>query len=118
MSTKMYDHPVLYESIPSYVKQSIITIVRIYVIYRPLHFFGTISIMLLFFGTVLGARFGYFYWRGEGDGHVQSLVVMSVLLIMGFQTLMIGFVADLFSANRKLLEEIRLYLIRSSETKE
>jgi len=101
----------LFRSIPSYIRQSLITIVRIYVIYRPFHFFGSIGLVLLFAGILLGIRFLYYYLTGGGSGHIQSLILMSVLLGMGFQTVLIAFVADLFAANRKMLEEIR-YLQR------
>ena len=67
--------------------------------------------VLIFFavGFILGMRFLYYYFVGSGSGHVQSLILMSVLLGMGFQTVLIAFVADLFSANRKILEDIRYY---------
>ena len=99
----------LLRSIPSYIRQSIITLVRIYVVYRPFHFFGSIGIGFFAIGLVLGLRFLYYYLTGSGSGHLQSLILMSVLLGMGFQTILIAFVADLFSANRKILEEIRYF---------
>lgn len=98
----------LVRSIPSYIKRSIITIVRIFVIYRPFRFFGWIGAVLFSVGFLIGLRFLYKYLLGEGDGHVQSLILASVLLGMGFQTLLIAFVADLLSANRKLLEDVRV----------
>jgi len=97
----------LLKSIPSYIRQSAITLIRIYVVYRPFHFFGSIGITFLFAGCLIGLRFVYYYITGNGSGHIQSLILASVLLGMGFQTLLIAFVADLFSANRKILEEIR-----------
>jgi len=97
----------LVKSIPSYIKRSIITIVRIFIIYRPFSFFATIGAVLFGCGFLIGLRFLWKYLGGEGDGHVQSLILASVLLGMGFQTLLIAFVADLLAANRKLLEDIR-----------
>ncbi len=97
----------LFRSIPTYIKKSVITIIRIYVIYRPFHFFGSIGFALFFVGFLVGLRFLYFYLAGGGSGHVQSLILMSVLLGMGFQTILIAFIADLFAANRKILEDIR-----------
>ena len=97
----------LVKSIPSYIKRSIVTIVRIFVIYRPFRFFGTLGIVLFAAGFVIGARFVWYYLQGNGEGHVQSLILASVLLGMGFQTLLVAFVADLLAANRKLLEDIR-----------
>lgn len=97
----------LVKSIPSYIKRSIVTIIRIFVIYRPFRFFGSIGVLLFGAGFLIGLRFLWLYLQGSGDGHIQSLILASVLLGMGFQTLLIAFVADLLSANRKLLEDIR-----------
>jgi glycosyltransferase involved in cell wall biosynthesis len=97
----------LVKSIPSYIKRSIFTIVRIFIIYRPFSFFGTIGATLFGLGFLIGLRFLWHYMEGNGDGHVQSLILASVLLGMGFQTLLVAFVADLLAANRKLLEDIR-----------
>ena len=98
----------LFRSIPAYIKKSAIVIVRVYVLYRPFHFFGVIGTVLLGCGSLIGLRFLYYYFTGSGAGHVQSLILMSILLGMGFQVILTAFVADLFSANRKILEEIRL----------
>jgi glycosyltransferase involved in cell wall biosynthesis len=97
----------LLKSIPSYIKSSIITIFRIFVIYRPFRTFGTIGAGFLTAGLLLGFRYLYFVLIGEGEGHIQSVILSGVLLIVGFQTLLIAFVADLQAANRKLLEDIR-----------
>ena len=97
----------LLKSIPSYIRQSAITLIRIYVVYRPFHFFGSIGIAFFVAGCLIGLRFVYYYFMGNGSGHIQSLILMSVLLGMGCQTILIAFVADLFSANRKILEDIR-----------
>ncbi len=97
----------LVRSIPSYLRRSIATIVRIFVIYRPFRFFGTIGAILFAAGTLIGLRFLWFYLEGSGQGHVQSLILGSILLGMGFQTILIAFIADLLAANRKLLEEVR-----------
>ena len=97
----------LVKSIPSYIKRSIITIVRIFIIYQPFGFFGTIGAGLFGAGFLIGLRFLWYYLHGNGEGHIQSLILASVLLGMGFQTLLVAFVADLLAANRKLLEDIR-----------
>jgi len=100
----------LMKSIPSYIKRSIVTIVRIFIIYRPFSFFGSIG--ALFFGTglLIGARFLWLYLSGEGEGHIQSLILAGALLVMGFQTLLVAFLADLMAANRKLMEDVRFRL--------
>jgi glycosyltransferase involved in cell wall biosynthesis len=97
----------LVKSIPSYIKKSIGTIVRIFVIYRPFRFFGSIGAVLFAAGLILGFRYLYEFMTGAGGGHIQSLILVSILLGMGFQTFLIAFVADLLAANRKLLEDIR-----------
>ena len=106
----------LVKSIPSYIKRSIVTIVRIFIVYRPFRFFGTIGALLFGTGFIIGLRFLWKYFNGEGEGHVQSLILASVLLGMGFQTLLIAFVADLLAANRKLLEELRVRVATISPT--
>ena len=105
----------LVKSISSYIKRSIVTIIRIFVIYRPFRFFGAIGATLFIAGFMIGLRFLWHYFQGSGDGHVQSLVLASVLLGMGFQTLLVAFVADLLSANRKLVEDVRFKIARLGE---
>jgi glycosyltransferase involved in cell wall biosynthesis len=90
-----------------YIKRSIITIIRIFVVYRPFRFFFAIGSTLLLFGTLLGLRFLYYYFTGDGSGHIQSVILAGVFLIAGFQTVLIAFIADLLAANRSLLEDIR-----------
>jgi glycosyltransferase involved in cell wall biosynthesis len=97
----------LLKSIPSYIKRSVITIVRIFIIYRPFRFFGTIGAIFVSVGFLVGLRFLWFYLHGNGNGHIQSLILAGLLLGIGFQTFLIAFVADLQAANRKLLEDIR-----------
>jgi glycosyltransferase involved in cell wall biosynthesis len=97
----------LVKSIPSYIKRSIVTIVRIFIIYRPFRFFGSLGLILFSLGFLIGLRFLLKLWDGEGDGHIQSLILGAVFLTIGFQTILIAFIADLLSANRKLLEDIR-----------
>ena len=97
----------LVKSIPSYLRRSIATIIRIFVIYRPFRFFGTIGAVLFALGTLIGLRYLWFFLEGSGEGHVQSLILGSILLGMGFQTILIAFVADLLAANRRLMEEVR-----------
>lgn len=97
----------LVRSIPDYLLRSLITITRISVVYQPFIFFASIGTVLFGAGFLLGLRFLYFFWTGAGSGHVQSLILASVLLGMGFQTILIAFIADLQASNRKLLEDIR-----------
>ena len=98
----------LLSSIPNYIKKSVVTIVRISVVYKSFQFFMTIAGILFGLGFLLGTRYLYFYFIGEGDGHIQSVILAGVLMGMGFQTGLIAFIADLLSVNRKLLEELRV----------
>lgn len=97
----------LVKSIPDYLKQSIITIVRIFAIYRPFRFFAAIGTITMLAGMLVGLRFLWFFLDGQGEGHVQSLILAALLIGMGFQTLLVAFVADLLAANRKILENLR-----------
>ena len=98
----------LVSSIPSYIKKSVITIVRIFVVYQPFKFFMSIAIVLFSIGFILGLRFLYYWMAGNGEGHIQSVILSGVLMGVGFQTSLIAFIADLLSVNRKLLEEIKV----------
>lgn len=106
----------LVKSIPSYIKRSIFTIVRVFIIYRPFRFFGVIGGALFGLGFLLGLRFLLIYIAGDGDGHVQSLILSALLLGMGFVTLLVAVLADLLAANRKLLEEIRYFLRQNQKS--
>lgn len=100
----------LVKSIPAYIMRSAVTILRIFVVYQPFKFFMAVGSLLLLLGLALGLRFLYFYFvTGTGGGHVQSLILASILLGMGFQTCLIAFIADLLSVNRKLLEQIKVH---------
>jgi len=90
------------------------TIIRIFIIYRPFRFFAAIGTILFGAGLLLGLRFLYFLYFGLGSGHIQSLILASILLGMGFQTIMVAFVADLLASNRALLEDIRFRQLESS----
>lgn len=98
----------LFKNIFSYVKRSIFTMLRIFIIYRPFRFFATIGLTLFIAGFLIGIRFLYFFIIEEGAGHIQSLILSSLLMILGFQTGLLGVIADLLAINRKLSEDIQL----------
>jgi len=104
----------LFASTWEYVKRSGATILRIYAMYEPFKVFIILGSLLLLGGVTLGLRYAYFWWLGEIRGHVQSAVLCVLLLILGFQTLQWGIMADLIASNRKLLEDV-LYRIRKME---
>ena len=105
----------LVKSISSYIKKSIVTILRIFVVYKPFRFFLITGLILFGMGLILGLRFLYFYLFGNGTGHIQSVVLAGVMMGIGFQTILVAFIADLLSVNRKLLEEVQ-YRIRKLES--
>lgn len=105
----------LFKSIWAYVRKSIGTIFRIYTMYEPLRMFLYIGSVVFGMGVFIGLRFLYFYlFAGKGAGHIQSLILAAILIIVGFQVFMIGLLADLIGANRRLIEEA-LYRIKKTE---
>jgi glycosyltransferase involved in cell wall biosynthesis len=97
----------LVRSVAAYVRKSIIVIVRIFVIYKPFRFFMLLGTLIFLTGAAIGARFLYYYLTSGGSGKIQSLILAAVLLIIGFQTMLLAFLADLLSVNRRLLEELQ-----------
>jgi glycosyltransferase involved in cell wall biosynthesis len=104
----------LFGRITTYLKHSAATLVRIYALYEPLKVFWRLGAVFIAGGLVLGGRFLAHYVAGHGAGHVQSLILAAVLIIVGYQTLLIGLLADLISGNRTLLEDA-LYRVRVVE---
>ncbi|MES9992458.1 MAG: glycosyltransferase family 2 protein [Candidatus Thiodiazotropha sp.] len=105
----------LVKSISSYIKKSVVTILRIFVVYKPFRFFLITGLILFGIGLILGLRFLFYYFLGDGQGHIQSVILAGVMMGIGFQTILVAFVADLLSVNRKLLEEIQ-YRLRKLES--
>lgn len=104
----------LMRSIPHYLTNSGVTILRAYTMYKPLRVFLAIGAVFLIGGLILGGRFLFYYLNHEGQGHIQSVILAAVLLIIGFQVCLIGLLADLIAFNRKILEEL-VYRVRSLE---
>jgi glycosyltransferase involved in cell wall biosynthesis len=104
----------LFRSIPSYLRRSGETIVRVYAMYEPLRIFLVAGALLVAAGVLLGLRYLYFALerQGGGLGHIQSVVLAGVFLIAGFQVILIGLVADLIGINRRLAEDILLRVKR------
>lgn len=100
----------LYGSVPQFISAQLTTIVRMYSMYQPLRVFFLIGCVIFLIGAYPILRFVWFYFSGDGGGHIQSLVVGSVLMMMGFITCTIGLVADLIQFNRQLLEMILVRL--------
>jgi len=102
----------LVKSVPNYVKRSLVTILRVFVIYRPLTLFMFASAILILCGIAIGVRYLGFLATGNGGGHVQSLILAALCLMLGGLSFMIGLIADLISTNRRLLEQIDFRLQR------
>jgi hypothetical protein len=94
----------LFSSIPKFIERSLTTMVRMYAMYQPLRFFSYIGIVLVVTGAAPIVRFLFYYFSGDGGGHLQSLILGGVLVMMGFITFVVALLADLINFNRQLLE--------------
>jgi glycosyltransferase involved in cell wall biosynthesis len=104
----------LFHSIATYLRHSMGTMVRIYAMYEPLRVFGTLGAIGIALGGIIGLRFLADYLHDGGAGHIQSLILASVLLIVGFLTMLIGLLADLIAGSRALVEDT-LFRVREIE---
>ena len=104
----------LFDSVFTYLKQSAAIIVRIYTIYEPLKVFSVTGGIVFLSGFLVSLRFLFLYLGDQGQGNVQSLILSAVLMIVGFQVILIGLVADAIASNRRLTEEL-LFRLRSIE---
>ena len=102
----------LFHSMWGYIKKSILTIARTLMMYRPLTCFATLGGIFGLIGAVLMIRYLIFAFSGNGSGHIHSLVVASMFIIIAVMAVMIGLLADVISANRKLLEDIQFGMKR------
>jgi glycosyltransferase involved in cell wall biosynthesis len=100
----------LFNSMFGYVKKSILTIVRTFLMYKPLRFFTLLGGAFFIPGFALGLRFLIFLIQGNGKGHIQSLILASLLILLSFQTLITGLLADTIAANRKIMEDIQYHV--------
>ena len=66
-----------------YAKRSTLTIIRVFMIYKPMRFFACPGIVLLIAGGIIGLRFLMLYVLGGGQGHVQSLILAAMLIVVG-----------------------------------
>jgi hypothetical protein len=103
----------LVRSIPSYVLRSLLTILRIFILYKPLRFFLYLGTLFLVPGIAIGLRFVWLFINDQGQGHVQSLILAGVLVVTAVVIYASGVLADLVAANRVLLEEVRMRQLRA-----
>ncbi|MBD1390562.1 glycosyltransferase family 2 protein [Neiella sp. HB171785] len=96
----------LFTSIPKFVQRQLSAMVRMYAMYQPMRFFFYIGIVMGVIGAIPIIRFLYKYFIGQGDGHIQSLVLGGSFLLMGFLAILVGLLSDLISHNRQMIETI------------
>lgn len=108
----------LFHSMFGYIKKSMLTIIRAYLMYKPLRFFTFVGIIPFLIGFALGMRFIVYICLGAAVGHIQSLILASTLMLLGFMCWMIGIQADLIAANRKILEEVQYRLRRQDSERD
>lgn len=104
----------LFNSMFGYIKKSMLTIIRAYLMYKPLRFFFFTGLIPMIIGLALGVRYIVFMIMGTAGGHIQSLILASMTILLGFMCWMIGVQADIIAANRKLLEDIQ-YCVRKEQ---
>lgn len=95
----------LFTSIPKFIERQLTTIVRMYTMYQPLRVFVLIGALITFIGLIPIVRFLIFYMMGDGNGHLQSLILGGVLTLLGIITFLIAILADLINFNRQLIEQ-------------
>jgi glycosyltransferase involved in cell wall biosynthesis len=100
----------LVKSISSYVRRSLGTILRVFVIYRPLALFVYVGSVFMTIGVIAGVRFLYYYLANGGEGHIQSVILASLCVTLGMLLYMMGLIGELIATNRKLLERINYRL--------
>lgn len=105
----------LFKSIPQFISRQLVTMTRAYTTYNPLRAFIAVGAVLAMAGALPIVRFLWFWVDGNGDGHVQSLVIGGALLVLGVVTGLMGMLADLIGVNRKLLETALLHIRRLDE---
>ena len=108
----------LFPSIKVYLQRSLITMLKVYSMYRPLRLFTIAGGATFILGFAIGCRYLFFFFMGQTEGHIQSLILSAILLIVGFQIIMMGIAAELISVNRQLLEDIQLRIKNEISHKE
>lgn len=102
----------LFSSMFGYIKKSVLTIIRAYVMYKPLRFFVGVGCIPLILGLALGIRYLVLLCMGGGQGNIQSLILCSLLIMIGVLVMVLGVLADTIAANRKLLQDVQYHVRR------
>ena len=98
----------LFPSIQVYLRRTLVTMLKVYSMYRPLKVFTISGGIIFLVGFIIGCRYLFFFFQGQTEGHIQSLILSAITLIVGFQIIMMGIAAELIAINRQLLEDIQL----------
>ncbi len=98
----------LVKSISSYIYKSLLTILRVFLLYKPLRFFLFLGTIPFSIGFSLGVRWLILYFSGTPRSHVPSLILSAICILIGTQLYALGLVADLMAKNRLILEQILL----------
>lgn len=107
----------LFKNIPSFVARQMATLMRSMLMYRSLALFVSLGLALIFVGVLPVARFLYFFVVGQGDGHIQSLVLGGTFILAGYLTLVLAGLSEVVATNRRLLEQV-LSRLRQLDTKD
>lgn len=107
----------LFSSMWRYMKRSASVIIRSFMMYKPLKFFTVFGGIISMLGVVTGIRYLWFFFRGAGAGHIQSLIFAAIMILLGVQIVVIGLLADVVAANRKILEDVQ-FRVRKMECAE
>lgn len=101
----------LFNSMLGYVKKSMVTIIRTYIMYKPMDFFTKLGLIPFLIGVGLGIRYiVLLFMDNPGNGHVQSLILAAILILIGFMTFVIGLLADIIARNRMLIEDVQYHV--------
>ncbi len=92
----------------SYICRSAKTMIRFFIIYHPFRFFASLACIFLLLGVGIGFRYLYFFYLGDGAGHIQSLILCGLLITISFQTALLAIISDLLAINRKLIEDVQI----------
>ena len=98
----------LFPSIQVYLRRTLVTMLKVYSMYRPLKLFTIAGGTIFLIGFAIGCRYLFFFFQGQTEGHIQPLILSAITLIVGFQIIMMGIAAELIAINRQLLEDIQL----------
>jgi glycosyltransferase involved in cell wall biosynthesis len=96
----------LFPSMWAYVRRNAVAIFRVYALYEPLRVFLTAAGVVFLVAAVIWGRFLYYFFSGEGGGHIQSLILGAALFVAAVQLAALGVVGDILAGSRVLQQRI------------